>query len=231
MNILKLWYKILMLSVVSYVDDPENWGGSDDENQDDPENPGTWDDGEKKDDWKSDDPEKKDTPENKYTRWKIAQAKKQAAKEVIEWGSKKTPDPKREMSDKEFDDFIWKLVDEKIQAKGWENDNSSTRVTALEERLQKDDFFNQFKEAGQKYSEYWLSIEPWKWGEILADIEENWFTPEHLILLANADNILWKLKSLPKAPTSTDGGQKVKVDTSKMSMMDRVKNIRAGLGW
>jgi hypothetical protein len=230
MNIFTLLEKILWFSFVSYVDDNENGGGSDWDNQDGSENWAwnwaDWEDGENKNPWDNGGSENKDTPEKQFKRWQISKAKKEAAQKIVDG---KAPENKAEfkkedlIKDDDFQNLLNDMVQDKLNTL-WVDQNS--KLNDIESRLEKDDFFNQFKEAGKTYSEYWMSVDPQAWWEILADIEENWFTPQQLILLQNADYIMWKFKGLPKSPTSTDGWQKPKINTSNMSMMDRLKIIK-----
>ncbi len=229
MNILKMLHRIFMLSLMSQVDGDGAGGGSDEGGSDGSDGGADWSDeggsdgGDDKDDWKSG--SEWDSANDKFTRWKISQAKKEAAKQVVDW---KTPDapkePKKDFTkDEDFQALVNQALDEKLK---WFWLDKLSKIDDFESKLEKDGFFNQFKEAGKDFSEYWMSIDPQKWGEILADIEENWFTPAQLILLQNADFIMWKMKGLPRSPTSTDSWAKPKVDTSKMGMMDRIKMMR-----
>lgn len=229
MKMLMILEKILWLSFVSYVIE---WGGGAASWADgawdnsDKWSDGAWDD---KGAWKSE-PEKQDNPTDKYTRWKISQAKKEAVKSVIDGPNNdilpkgiKAEDLK---NDGDFQSLIDEMVKEKLQ---WYWIDKINKIDEFETKFQKDEFFNQFKEAGKTYAEYWLSIDPSKWGEILADIEQNWFTPAQLILLANADAIIWKLKWIPRSPMSTDDGSRVIVDRSNMTMSQRLAAIKENL--
>lgn len=229
MNILMLLQKILWISIMNYVVDGDG-GGSDGSDNGSNGSDGAGDDGsdngsdggsDDKDSWKSD-PEKKDTPDDKFKRWKISQAKKEAAKKVVDGddsddkkGSKKT--------DEDFEAYFEEKFNEKLKSLWLEKLN---KIDEFESKFEKDEFFNQFKEAGKDFAEYWLSIDPSKWGEVLADIEANWFTPAQLILLANADTIIWKLKGLPRSPMKVDTWSKVKTDGTKMDMKDRLAVIK-----
>lgn len=226
MNILNFWFKkFLWISFVNYIGEWD-WGGSD--SSDWAGWAGAWDGAEQGSDgwsdgwaWKSD-PEKQTTPDDKFTRWKISQAKKEAAKQVIDgW---KTPENNK--NDEDFDKYFNEKLQETLKTYGLDKLN---KIDEFESRFEKDNFFNQFKEAGKSYAEYWLDIDPTKWGEILADIEANWFTPAQLILLANADSIIDKLKWIPKSPMRTEAWSKVNIWNNKMSMLDRVAAIRENL--
>ena len=168
-----------------------------------------------------------DISNDKYTRWKISQAKKEAAKSVIDGPSNDTLPKGIKAEDLKNDGDFQSLVDEMLKEKlQWYWIDKINKIDEFETRFQKDEFFNQFKEAGKSFAEYWLSIDPSKWGEILADIEQNGFTPAQLILLANADTIVWKLKWMPRSPMSTDDGSRVLVDRSNMSMIERLAAIK-----
>jgi hypothetical protein len=147
-------------------------------------------------------------------------------KQVID-GWKDPDNNKWTNKDEDFEAYFESKMNEKLKSLWLDKLN---KIDEFETKFEKDEFFNQFKEAGTKFAEYWLSIDPAKWWEILADIEANWFTPAQLILLSNADTILSKLNSLPKGAMSTDDGSKANVDTSKMSMMDRI-NLLKGKHW
>lgn len=235
MNIFKLLQKILMASVLSYALDGENWGWSDDSNGSDGwdgsdggdnwSNGSDWDDGwNDKNDWKSGSDDW-DSPENRFKRFKISQAKKEVAKKVANWEDPSWANLKKEdlNNDQDFQKLVDDIVAEKISKLDlWDN----SKINDIEARLEKDDFFNQLKDAGKIHSEYWMSVDTVKAGEILADIEENGFKPDDLILLQNKDFIMSKLKGLPRSPTNTDGWAKPKIDTNGMSMTDRIKAMR-----
>jgi hypothetical protein len=60
----------------------------------------------------------------------------------------------------------------------------------------------------------------------LADIEANWFTPAQLILLANADSIIDKLKWLPKSPMRSEGWARPIIQDGKKDMASFVAWLR-----
>lgn len=229
MNILNFWFKkFLWISFVNYIDGWD-WGGSD--GSDWAGWAGAWDGAGQGSDgwsdgwaWKSD-PAKQTNPDDKFTRWKISQAKKEAAKQVIDgW---KTPENNKN-NDEDFDKYFNEKLQETLKSYGLDKLN---KIDEFESKFEKESFFNQFKEAGKSYEEFWLSIDPTKWGAVLADIETNWFTPAQLILLANSDIIIEKLKWMPKSPMKSDGWSKANIQNGNKTMTDIVAWLREKFLW
>lgn len=119
-------------------------------------------------------------------------------------------------------------VEKKLQSLGL--DTKLKDVENIKSTMQKEEFFKQFLPAGKQFEEVGLTVDAQRSGEILHDIEQNGFSPAHLILLANADTILAKLKTLPRSPMSSDTGKPTDIADANLSMADKTKALASKFG-
>lgn len=221
--------RVLFTSLLAFADDPENGTGGQPggDNGGEPGEPGASDPENGKDPNEPNDPAPK-TPDAK-TRYQISQAKKEAAAKVLKWEPKEPAEPQNpakvefDLSSPEAQEALNKLVEDKL--KGFDLEKLS-KIDEFETQRVRDTFFSEVMKSGEQYKEYGLSLDREQAQNLIYDIEENWFEPEHIILLQNAPMILEKLKMLPKVPMSTDGWQKTPTDKKNVSMMDRIKSLR-----
>lgn len=228
MKILFWLQKILAIRFLQYADDDQ--GGSEWWNQDGSDGINLSNENWSDESWNNGWSENWNSQEDKYKRYQISQAKKEAVNKVLgnDEGNDQS-DPKQTFSkedllkDDEFRSLLDGMVNERL-GEAWLDKIS--KIDEFSEKLERDSFFNQFEKAWSDYASYWMDISPDKWGQIMADIEEKWFTPQQAMLLANEEFIIWKLKGMPRSPMSTDSGQSFKAEKGKMSMMDYVKRTR-----